>query len=53
MSNLRIAFIVTFIMSPLYLNAAKAAPDDLSVAAYEEFMANIDVTPLVSVVKFN
>ncbi|MDP7740405.1 MAG: hypothetical protein QGF67_03130 [Lentisphaeria bacterium] len=42
MSNLRIAFIVAFIISPLYLSAAKDAPDDLSVAAYEAFMANID-----------
>ncbi len=42
MSTLRIAFIVTFIISPLYLSAAKDAPDDLSVAAYETFMANID-----------
>ena len=42
MSTLRIAFIVTFIISPLYLSAAKDAPDDLSVAAYEAFMANID-----------
>ena len=42
MSTLRIAFIVTLIISPLSLNAAKNAPDDFSVAAYKTFMDNID-----------